>query len=314
MPELPEIEAIRRYLVSRDLVGATIDTISGDATQVQISVEPRCVSMASVRAVNRRGKYLVLPISPSDPTCPHDMRIVMHMSMTGSLHVIPPRQLEPVPTLRHIRATIRLADSTRIVLNDPRRWARIWVATNIGSGISRGARIDALEPVTLPVDALGPDPADLTPSDFAQRLRPRRARIKAALLDQRLIAGIGNIYADEALHVAGISPNRRCCNVSLDRLQRLHEATVAVLERAVQHIVANPAPDGSPYVVNAHDGRFRLPRAVAATPADAAESADEDGAGAATAATPCPRCGPAQPLSSRRIVGRTTVYCARCQR
>ena len=105
-----------------------------------------------------------------------------------------------------------------------------------------------------------------------------------------LIAGVGNIYADESLHRSGISPLRRCNRISVARLVDLHTSIIAVLEHAIEFISTHPSEDGSPYVVDAYDERMRVQR----SPNSA-----------------CPDCG--NPVSSRRIAGRTAYYCPACQ-
>ncbi len=137
---------------------------------------------------------------------------------------------------------------------------------------------------------LAPDPWDITPKELVERIRTKRSRIKPTLLDQSIIAGVGNIYADESLHRTGISPLRRCNRISAERLQQLHSNIVAVLEHAIEFISTHPSEDGSPYVVNAYDDRMRITR---------------------NSTSRCPDCN--QLVTSRRIAGRTAYYCPVCQ-
>ena len=88
-------------------------------------------------------------------------------------------------------------------------------------------------------------------------MKSKRSRIKPALLDQNLVAGVGNIYADESLHRSRISPLRRCNRISIARLEILHSAIIAVLKHAIEFISTHPSADGSPYVVDAYDERMR---------------------------------------------------------
>ena len=205
MPELPEVESIRRYLVASNIQGATIqrveigwpDSIAAPAADIETFANK--VSNTQIGLLNRRGKYLVSPLIDGHERQSH---LVLHMGMTGSLHIRNPDD-DPV---RYRRAAFYLDDNRRIELNDSRRWARLW----------------AVDDPTTAYPKLGPEPWNLTPDQFAQRIRIKRSRIKPTLLDQSLIAGVGNIYADEALHRTRISPLRRCNRISLTRLHQLH--------------------------------------------------------------------------------------------
>ena len=273
MPELPEVESIRRYLVASNIQGATIqrveigwsDSIAAPAADIETFANK--VSNTQIGTLSRRGKYLVSPLVDRNESQSH---LVLHMGMTGSLHVRNPDD-DPV---RYRRAAFYLNDDRRIELNDSRRWARLW----------------AVDDPTTAYPKLGPEPWNLTPDQFADHIRNKRSRIKPTLLDQSLIAGVGNIYADEALHRTRISPVRRCNRISLTRLHQLHTNILTTLDHALNHITTHPSPDGSPYVVDAHDARMRIPR---------------------TPNSICPTCH--QPTTSRRISGRTAYYCQNCQ-
>ena len=273
MPELPEVESIRRYLVASNIQGATIqrveigwsDSIAAPAADIETFANK--VSNTHIGNLNRRGKYLVSPLINVNES---QLHLVLHMGMTGSLHIRNPND-DPV---RYRRAAFYLDDNRRIELNDSRRWARMW----------------AVPDPTLAFPRLAPDPWDISPQEFVERVRTKRSRIKPTLLDQSLIAGVGNIYADESLHRTGISPLRRCNRISSVRLQQLHSNIIAVLEHAIGFISTHPSPDGSPYVVDAFDDRMRIPR---------------------TSPSQCPDCQ--QLTTSRRIAGRTAYYCQNCQ-
>ncbi len=274
MPELPEIESIRRYLTKSGIEGRRIkrvevgwaDSVAAPAGDVEEFANS--VSNRRIGTLGRRGKYLTAPLFDA-----HDNQnyLVLHMGMTGSLHV---RRAEEA-SVRYRRAAIYMDDMRRIELNDSRRWARLWAIDDPISAMPR----------------LGPEPWDLTPAEFATRVRVKRARIKPALLDQSLVAGVGNIYADESLHRAGISPLRRCNRISAARLHDLHGRIVDVLDHAIEFISSHPSEDGSPYVVDAHDERMRIAR---------------------NSESRCPDCTAA--VTSRRIGGRTAYYCSVCQR
>ena len=273
MPELPEVESIRRYLVANNIENSTIqrvevgwsDSIAAPAADIETFANK--VSKKQIGPLNRRGKYLVSPLSEDGDTQSH---LVLHMGMTGSLHIRESSQ-DPV---RYRRAAIFLDDNRRIELNDSRRWARMWAVPDPSIAFPR----------------LAPDPWDISPQEFVERIRAKRSRIKPTLLDQSLIAGVGNIYADESLHRTGISPLRRCNRISTARLQQLHSNIIAVLNHAIEFISTHPSEDGSPYVVDAYDARMRITR---------------------NPTSQCPDCQ--QPTTSRRIAGRTAYYCQNCQ-
>ena len=273
MPELPEVESIRRYLVASNVQGTIIqrveigwpDSIAAPATDIETFAN--IVSKTQIGHLDRRGKYLVSPLIDANQSRSH---LVLHMGMTGSLHI---RNSDDDP-VRYRRATFYLNDDRRIELHDSRRWARLWAVD---------------DPKTV-YPKLGREPWDLTPNQFAQSIRAKRSRIKPTLLDQSILAGVGNIYADEALHRTRISPLRRCNRISLTRLYQLHVNILTTLNRALNHITTHPSPDGSPYVVDALDARMRIPR----TPDSA-----------------CPTCN--NPTTARRISGRTAYYCQNCQ-
>lgn len=269
MPELPEIESLRRYLVAERVAGRVISGV--DAGRSGAGGAPGAVEGLGgllgrrIESVERHGKQMVVAL---------DRGVLgLHMGMTGRLVVMNP-DAEP---LRYARYTFHLDDGRRIELDDARRWAAVRLAGSAGDLIGN----------------LGPDALDprFTAAKFAARIGHRRAVIKPLLMDQSVLAGVGNIYADESLHRAGISPVRRAHRISRARLQRLHGAIVETLESAVRFIQDHPAADGSPFVVDAYDDRMRLARRHRA---------------------PCPGCGIS--IRSRRLGGRTAYYCPGCQR
>lgn len=273
MPELPEVESIRRYLVSNDVVGRRIESVAvGWADSIaapagDIEAFAIRVSRKRIGALSRRGKYLIARLSDDLDAPSH---LILHMGMTGSLHIRDAKQAS-VP---YCRATFHLDDNRRIELNDSRRWGRMWTVSEPSMAFPR----------------LAPDPWDMSPENFIQSIRTKRSRVKPTLLDQSIIAGVGNIYADEALHRSGISPLRRCNRISAARIQQLHSNIIVVLEHAIEFISTHPSEDGSPYVVDAYDERMRITR---------------------NSTSQCPDCN--QPVASQRIAGRTSYYCPACQ-
>ena len=273
MPELPEVESIRRYLVANNIENTTIERVevgwqdSIAAPKADIEAFATKVSRKRIADIDRCGKYLIAALSDGRGA---ESYLVLHMGMTGSLHI----RNQGQDSVKYRRAAIFLDDNRRIELNDYRRWAKLWAVDDPTSAFPR----------------LGPEPWNLSPNEFAERIRTRRSRIKPALLDQNILAGVGNIYADESLLRTGISPLRRCNRISTERLHRLHANIIVVLEHAIQFISTHPSEDGSPYVVDAYDDRMRVQRRPD---------------------SPCPDCP--ESVTSRRIAGRTAYYCPACQ-
>ena len=269
MPELPEVENIRRYLIARRVPGRRIT--GAEVRWPRLVKAPDLEGFVTgvigrrVGAVMRHGKYLLLSL---------DRGVLgLHMGMTGSVRVAGPDDAAE----RFVHATLRFDDGRRIDLNDPRKWASLWL-------VDRADQI---------VGDLGPDAVDptFTVDDFVSRVERRSAPIKSVLLDQAVLAGVGNIYADEALFRAGIRPTRPANRISRPRLELLHRAVLDSLAHAVEYIGGHPLADGRPFVVDAYDGRMDLPRR---------------GGG------PCPKCGTR--VRTHAFGNRTAYYCPRCQR
>jgi formamidopyrimidine-DNA glycosylase len=163
---------------------------------------------AQVTGLARRAKYGLVHTDRGDT-------LVFHLGMSGRWRI------DPGDLDKHDHLLIETEDGRRLALNDPRRFGSVdLLRTN--------------ELSQWPVlSALGPEPFDLTAENLRRRLAGREAAIKLLLLDQRIVAGLGNIYVCEALHRAGISPNRAGGRVSLERLRRLVPAIRAVLEEAI---------------------------------------------------------------------------------
>ena len=211
MPELPEVETIKNELLPH-IVGQRITgiTLFWDGIVRQPSVEEFCSHLIGQRIVglSRRGKYLIFNLTSSEV-------LIMHLRMTGSL-LIKPASAEPE---KFFRAIIHLDNETGLYFRDPRKLGRMWLAEDASAVISK----------------LGPEPleAGFTPQVLAECLAKRTAPIKALLLEQGLIAGIGNMYADEALFMAKIHPLRSGKSLSRDEVERLHSAIQRVLWAAI---------------------------------------------------------------------------------
>lgn len=270
MPELPEVEAVRRRL-SPAMRGATIDRLRLRRKDLRRPF-PRGfaarVEGRRVLAVERRGKYLLVRLSSGDT-------VLMHLGMSGSFRVSR-RTSARAPDGRHDHVIFELSNGAVVIFNDPRRFG---VMDLIGpSGADRG------------VEALGPEPlgSAFDATTLAAACAGKRAALKVTLLDQRTVAGVGNIYASEALHRARLSPLRRSATIATaagrPRAQavRLAGAIKGVLRDAI-------ARRERPY----REGRF----AVYGREGER-----------------CLRRGCGGTIKRITQAGRSTFYCPRCQR
>lgn len=266
MPELPEVESVRRQLAP-ELVGRRVVSVWWDPHPAL----PRqfggleLLGGRTVLDVSRRGKFMIAPLDA-------DLELVMHLGMTGALRF---DYDDP-----HVRAQLELDDGRVLAYRDARRFGRLTV---VPAGDYR----------SIPtLHRLGPEPLseDFDPEAFALALRSSSAPVKALLLGQRLVAGVGNIYADEALWVARIHPGAR--RVGPRRARALHAGIRRVLAEAIER-------EGTTFsdyqMVNGESGR------------NAAFLLAYGRAG-----VPCPRCS--TPMRRTVIGGRGTTFCPRCQR
>jgi len=267
MPELPEVESVRRQL-DPALRGRRIVTAWIDDHPAQRFHDVETAEGHLIERVDRRGKYLIGRLDG-------DRELVLHLGMTGSFRV--DEGLDPDP---YDRARFHLDDGRVVAFRDPRRFGRVSV---VPSGDHR------LVPLLA---ALGPEPLsdDFDPVVFAGQLRRSSAPVKALLLGQRLVAGVGNIYADESLWRARIHPASR--RVGPERAGRLHGHIRDVLTAAIER-------EGTTFrdyrMVNGESGRY-------------ADFLDVYG----KAGLPCPRCGTV--LQRSIVAQRGTTHCPRCQR
>jgi len=277
MPELPEVETVVRGLARR-MAGrrlARIELRRGDLRWRIPKSLPRNAEGHLVTAVERRAKYILIRLDDGGV-------LLLHLGMSGRLVLMEPEDRTPLE--RHDHVVMTLDDGTRIRFNDVRRF-----------GVLDYVRSEALLRHKL-LKGLGPEPLDpgFTGAALAAALKGKRTPLKAALLDQRVVAGLGNIYACEALFYAGLSPKRLASTVSPERAERLVAAIKDVLERAV-------AAGGSSirdYVQATGElGYFQHQWAVY----------DHEG-------EPCPGCDCGGGI--KRIVqsGRSTFYCPKRQR
>jgi len=274
MPELPEVETIVADLRPH-LVGRTIVRCELAFPTIVRHPEPEefvdAVSGMRIESMSRRGKYIYLHLTG-------EVVLVVHLGMTGQLRIVD----AAAPLEKHTHAVFFLDDGRQLRYRDPRRFGRLLAGT-----------MDALL-TAKKMPRLGPEPidADYAADALYRELRRRRAPLKAVLLDQKAIAGVGNIYADESLHRAGLRPTRTANTVSKRSARRLHES----LRESLTAAIANRGSSVDTY----RDAWGEL------------GGQQEKLLVYGRAGEPCFTCG--RPLRSVRIAGRTTVYCTRCQR
>ncbi len=210
MPELPEVQNVvdsLRPLIARRIIQSVV------LRRTDISTPPdadwaRLLTGKRIRAVRRRGKRIYFDLDDGN-------RFFVHLGMTGRLRFLPCTQADESHTHLIFMLSGRPTATLRFI--DPRRFGGIyWEGST--------SRDD---------DSLGPEPLEMTSQDFATRLKSTSRPVKSALLDQRLVAGLGNIYVDEALHLAGIRPTRCSKRLQFIEVERLVQAIRDVLNRAI---------------------------------------------------------------------------------
>jgi formamidopyrimidine-DNA glycosylase len=274
MPELPEVETVRTTLAPA-LAGRRFERVDILDTRLVRPFEPVAVAAdlegERVEGVERRGKYLVVRFESG-------RSLLIHLRMTGSLRHAPAGSLADDP---YRRAVVRLDDGSDVAYRDVRRFGT-WLLLEPGE----------LEPYLE--RRLGAEPLSpaFTARALRERLAGRKAPVKAAILDQRTLAGMGNIYADEALWRARIHPLRPAGELDADETRRLHRAVRSALEAGIARQGATLRDYSTP------DGRRgRMQHEFKAY-----------GRGG----EPCDRCG--TPIEKTRVAGRGTWYCPFCQR
>jgi formamidopyrimidine-DNA glycosylase len=216
VPELPEVETMRRGILS--IVGSGIAAVERPRCKKRpISISPQISALnrrlvgRTVTAVERLGKRVIIVLDSSD-------RLVIEPRMTGLVLLADP------PTIEHLRLRIQLSSKKpRELLFWDRR----------GLGVVRLMRPSEFE-AAYGTEKLGPDALAVSVDELRARLGESRRAVKVALLDQRAIAGIGNLYASEILHLAGVDPQRRCDRLTRDQWTRIHAATLDVLNLAIR--------------------------------------------------------------------------------
>ncbi|HET6216727.1 MAG TPA: DNA-formamidopyrimidine glycosylase [Acidobacteriaceae bacterium] len=275
MPELPEVETIARGVDAR-VRGDRIQTTWFSEKREPFKSSPQLMEKElpgrRIERVHRVGKHIVFDLAGGPVP---GLQWIVHLGMTGRLLVADPQT--PVPP--HTHGILNLLSGKELRFVDPRRFGRMEL-----HGLPTKK--------TTPFAGTGQEPFNISPDDFAALFRPRRTSIKAALLNQKLLHGVGNIYADESLFRAGIRPRRMARHLKRAELDRLHAALQTVLREAI----ALGGSSVSDYVDAAGvEGFFQLEHRVYLRTGQ-----------------PCLVCG--TPIRRILVAGRGTHYCPHCQR
>jgi formamidopyrimidine-DNA glycosylase len=278
VPELPEVETLRRDL-ERVAVGRRVVEVSVTGRRTVRRQPPSEFSEAltgrRIEGARRHGKYLWAPLD--------DRRaLVVHLRMSGQLLHFAPGAAAPLA--EHTHAVLRLDDGAELRFVDPRTFGELFVTGDLDpTGRPR------------PLASLGRDPLvdGIDPSRMRRMLAGRRTSLKAFLLDQHQLAGIGNLYADEVCFRARLRPDRRTDGLDARQAARLSRAVTEVLSEAVA-ARGSTLSDGRYLDLCGGPGGFQHRHAVYGR-----------------AGEPCPRCG--MPVERSRVAGRSAHYCPSCQ-
>ena len=284
MPELPEVETVRRGLAAQ-VVGRRITKVEVGRERTVRRTSARSVidglTGTRITAVNRRGKYLLCPLDSGD-------ELMMHLRMSGRILISPAGAERPPHThvVMHLAGKPREASpSQELWFVDPRTFGEVVVFD------PRNVAVELPEVAKMGVDPIADG---LSRQQFADILRRRSRQIKALLLDQHVIAGIGNIYCDESLHLAGIRWDRSSDAVKPREITKLHDAIMRVLGEAID--AGGSTLADTQYVgVDGEGGWFQLHHRV------------YDRAGER-----CLTCRKAD-IVRVAVAGRGTHFCPRCQ-
>jgi formamidopyrimidine-DNA glycosylase len=260
MPELPDVEVIKRNL-EKQVLGKHIGEVVIDDSRVIEGVDAttliKTISGKSINSLQRHGKQLFISLG-------RELWLTVHFGMTGNLLYVKNNQEK----IKYEKLSLFLTKQERLVYLDQRIFGRIGLTSSPVDFVSS--------------HDLGPDSLMVSWEQFHTILHNQKGAIKVALMDQKKIAGIGNVYADEILFQAKINPLSIPSKLSETRLHILYDKTTLVLKTAIQHNAdRNSFPD-----------TFILKNRVKASI--------------------CPRCG--HEISSEKIVGRTTFFCSNCQK
>ncbi|MFZ1135453.1 MAG: bifunctional DNA-formamidopyrimidine glycosylase/DNA-(apurinic or apyrimidinic site) lyase [Candidatus Korobacteraceae bacterium] len=281
MPELPEVETIARGLHKR-VAGDTIQSIwlGQKPEPLKSSAEDiaRVVEHARILRVRRVGKHIVFDLEQSGGRKGRALRHgqwVVHLGMTGRMQITDPG----LEIAKHTHAIATLASGRELRFVDPRRFGRLAVVSDAS-------------PTSAGFEAPGDEPLDSQAERFIELFRGRKTPIKSALLNQKLLSGVGNIYADESLFRAGIRPRRRAATLTREQLRKLHASLQEVLHEAI----SLGGSSVSDYVdADGKEGFFQLQHRVYGREGQR-----------------CLVCG--TPIKRVVISGRSSHYCSHCQK
>lgn len=271
MPELPEVETVVRDLRPL-LVGRTIRSVQRSRLQLRKPWKPSwdaVVRNARVASIRRRGKWILVDVNDSSV-------LRVHLGMTGQFTVVPASDTEP----DHLHLRFELDNGSELRYRDPRRFG---LAEWFGDRVALAESMD---------QELGPEPFGVDAGYFREAMCSTSRNLKAILLDQRIVAGVGNIYADEALFRARLHPDRRGRSLNALHCSRLRESIEAVLTRAIE---ARGSTIRDYIGGSGLRGGFQNEFSVYGRTGD-----------------PCPECGAA--VRCMRLAGRASHFCPHCQR
>lgn len=275
MPELPEVETFVREL-EPDLAGRKVVDAAVHWSKIIAvpTAEEFCQQIVGEEFVSfgRRAKYMLLGLSSG-------ATLIVHLRMTGHLQVLP---ADAQPD-KHTHVVMRLDDGHTLHYQDPRKFGRLWLVGDV-------------EPILSKLSA-EPLSAEFTTKWLSQRLQSRNAPIKALLLDQTISAGVGNIYADEALHLSGIHPTRPGASLKPGEIKKLHAAIRTVLQ---QGIAKHGSSLGGSVLTN-----YRRPNGELGQMQDEFQVYGREG-------EPCHTCG--KPIERLVIAQRSSHFCGKCQK
>lgn len=280
MPELPEVETVRRGLESH-LVGrrAARVTVTGERSVRRQGPEALTAALSGrrIEGAGRRGKYLLVGLDDGAV-------LVVHLRMSGQLRFVA-APAAGVPVERHTHVRVGFEDGSELRFVDQRTFGELFVT-------------DALDEAGVPraLSGLGPDPLvdGIDAGHLAAVAARRRTSLKAFLLDQRVLAGVGNLYADEALFRARLRPDRSAAALRPAQIDRLVEGLSEVLSEAVA-ARGSTLRDARYVDLMGQPGGFQAAHAVYGRTGE-----------------PCVRCG--RPIRRIRLAGRSSHFCATCQR
>lgn len=271
MPELPEVETIAQGLHKRiagDVIesvwlGSKPEPLKSSAAEIASTLQSK-----NIVRVRRAGKHIVFDLAPIASANGASAQWIVHLGMTGIMLVCSPETEHQ----KHTHAIVGLASGRELRFVDPRRFGRLSVIEKF--------------------EAPGKEPLQVSSDDFAKLFRGRKTPIKSALLNQNLLSGVGNIYADEALFRARVRPRRRAASLTRDELRLLHKG----LQRVLREAIRLGGSSISDYVnSNGDEGFFQLKHRVYGREGK-----------------PCLACK--TPIKRVVIAGRSSHYCPRCQK